>query len=443
MSIHFISGKPGGGKTLYAVRLIVDELVKGRRPIVTNVALKLGELNRYWQEKFPASYEREMGLVGTDASGPLRHISERVRIITEDDLPVFFTFRGRGVRLASVNNVEWKQGKRPDYGKVIDSGVMYVLDEVHIAFNSRAWADTGAEVLYYLSQHRKLGDDVVCITQSVANVDKQFRSVAQDFTYIKNLGKQKAGLFRLPALFVRSTYAQPATDTAKAMESGTFTLDVSGLASCYDTGVGVGIIGRAGADTQERKRGLHWLWFAVGVPILLVALFHYVPLALVHIMTPSRGVTSAPATHVPVSVAAVVAPVSAPAPVSVPSVPALAPVVSNLVDSAETLGVTNELYCTGYCKVGSDFVLFLSDGTTVDTDSGRVQTIEKTWVRVDGVRLSIKTASLVSARASVPPPRVESVDSEAPVIHAPILTGRHGNQFENLTVTPSVGRGHE
>jgi len=37
--------------------------------------------------------------------------------------------------------------------QVNDAGVFFVLDEVHIAFNSRAWAETGAEVLYYLSDH--------------------------------------------------------------------------------------------------------------------------------------------------------------------------------------------------------------------------------------------------------------------------------------------------
>ena len=41
MSIHFISGKPGGGKGLYCMKLILDELVKGRRPVVTNLPIKI------------------------------------------------------------------------------------------------------------------------------------------------------------------------------------------------------------------------------------------------------------------------------------------------------------------------------------------------------------------------------------------------------------------
>jgi hypothetical protein len=191
MSVHFISGKPGGGKTLYSVRLILDELVHGSRVIVTNVPLKLGELNKYIQERYPKAYERYFEFKIGDSSVAVadvgKHISERIILIDEDDLGKFFTYRGNGVRLKSVSNDEWRLGARPDFSVVKDPGVFYVLDEIHIAFNSRAWALTGNEVLYYLSQHRKLGDDVVCITQSVNNVDKQFRSVAQDYTWLNSV----------------------------------------------------------------------------------------------------------------------------------------------------------------------------------------------------------------------------------------------------------------
>jgi zona occludens toxin (predicted ATPase) len=188
--------KPGGGKTLYAVRLIVDELVRGSRPVITNVPLNLGRLNEFLQQKFSDAFASASARF-QDGSGVesgrecdayvaemAAHISNRVILLDEDDLPKFFTYRGGGVRLDSVSNQDWKAGKRPDFRAVKDRGVFYVLDEVHIAFNARAWADTGHEVLYYLSQHRKLGDDVICVTQSVNNVDRQFRSVAQDYTYI-------------------------------------------------------------------------------------------------------------------------------------------------------------------------------------------------------------------------------------------------------------------
>lgn len=376
MSIHFISGKPGGGKTLYSVRLIVDELVCGNRLIVTNVSIKLGELNKYLQDKYPAFYERQF------ISG-LTHISDRIKLIDEDELQTFFTHRGKGVMLKSVSNGEWKSGIRPDYSIVKDEGVFYVLDEIHIAFNSRAWADTGAQVLYYLSQHRKLGDDVICITQSVGNVDKQFRSVAQDYTYIKNLSKQKAGLFRLPSLFVRNTYAQPATDTSQAMESGTFTLDVSGIAAIYDTARGVGIHGRTGADTNHRKKGLPWWTFFIAVGVGTWLLVHYCPNILAKLFTPAPHQIK----HVPPPANHQTLP--SPPTNDVPSLvveKASAPVV---IPEHDQPSETNMVYCTGYFIFEKQVTVYLSNGSTVDSDSGRINEIGKNYVIIDRVRLPV------------------------------------------------------
>lgn len=255
MSVHFISGKPGGGKTLYAVRMIVDELVKGHRCVVTNVAIKPGALNEYLQREYP---ERLVDLLN------------RLVILDDDTTGAFWSHRGPGSSGPRVLTAdEWRAGVKPDYSGVKDSGVLYVIDEVHNFFNARAWMDTGKDVLFYLSQHRKLGDTVIAITQAIGNVDKQFRSVTQDYTYLRNMCKERYGYFKLPALFMRQTYLSPATDTSVPMESGTFRLDVSGLASCYDTAVGVGIHGRVG-DVGERTKGIPW-WVGVGLVILGVS----------------------------------------------------------------------------------------------------------------------------------------------------------------------------
>jgi len=53
MSLHFVSGKPGGGKSLYSMSLLQDELLHGDRLICTNLPLNLGELNAYLTEEFP------------------------------------------------------------------------------------------------------------------------------------------------------------------------------------------------------------------------------------------------------------------------------------------------------------------------------------------------------------------------------------------------------
>ena len=392
MSIHFVSGKPGGGKSLYGLKLITDEIIHGTRHIVTNVPLKLGRLNQYLQEHYPHAYQRRFcPEFQADPSAdtiqlkkPAVHITDAITILTEDELPKFFTFRANDVRLQSVNNQEWRQGKRPDFSQVKDNGVFYVLDEVHIAFNSRAWADTGSEVLYYLSQHRKLGDDVVCITQAIGNVDKQFRSVAQDFTYIKNLSKQRAGMFRLPSIFLRSTYAQPATDNSKAMESGTFRLDVTGLASCYDTAKGVGIHGRAGADMNHRKKGIHWLWFVVCLPLVLVLVLHYLPLVFVHVLSPAKPKQQS--ANVQPAAKRMETLQSENENKKAPRINQDASVYNSTEPSSAELPV---VVCVGVTQTPSRIIAFLSDGRTADSDEGEIQAYDKHKVRAFGTEFKL------------------------------------------------------
>ena len=449
MSIHFISGKPGGGKSLYGVRLIVDELIKGDRVIVTNVPLKLGEVNAYLQKNHPDVFARWYeakpdvldGLSPNSREFCLPTISDRIIVIDEDELPKFFTFRGEGVRLDSVNNQQWKQGVRPDFSKVKDKGVFYVLDEVHIAFNSRAWADTGNEVLYYLSQHRKLGDDVICITQAIANVDKQFRSVAQDFTYLRNLAKQRAGFFRLPGVFIRNTYTQPATDNSKPTETGTFTLDVAGMASLYDTAKGVGIHGRAGADTKSRKKGLHWMWFVVVAPVVIICTVHFLPKWVAWVMTPAGLRHSVPASH---------APAASPLPEqAVPFVPAVpqgavdprslsggSPAAAEPVFFGTAHGDTNAVVCTGYTVLFGQATVFFSDGSTAFSADGDVQEVRPHWVTCFGRRFRViagRSVAIVSESFAGDIRRSDQIPvSESPV---PVSDSPPVNQ---VMILPSI-----
>ena len=106
-------------------------------------------------------------------------------------------------------------------------------------------------------------------------MDGQFRRVAQDFSYIKNLGKQKEGWFRLPCYFLRRTYGSPVLNSSapgEVLEGGGFRLNVKGLASCYDSSAGVGILGGRAADIGERQKGLDWrlgIVMVIGVVLFL------------------------------------------------------------------------------------------------------------------------------------------------------------------------------
>jgi len=345
MAIHAISGKPGGGKSMYSVKLILEELIHGSRWIVTNVPLLLPALNTYLQENYP---KQSIDLFA------------RIRVIDDDMAAKFWTWRpkddGTWARIEVLTKKDWEEGKRPSYSHIEDRGVAYFIDEIHNFFNARAWMETGRDVLFYLSQHRKLGDTVVWITQAIANVDKQFRSVTQDYTYLRNLKKESMGIFRLPSIFVRKTYGSPATDTSQPMETGTFKLDVAGLGALYDTAAGVGIHGR-GADTSEKRGGLPWWVFLVGVPLLLLALAKFIPQLGAQFFTTQTAVQHAIAkTESTNQIAPVYVKSLTNNPTEITYKTAMAP-----ARTLQLLGPT--VYFTGFSLVGGNPTAYLSDGS--------------------------------------------------------------------------------
>jgi hypothetical protein len=209
--------------------------------------------------------------------------------------------------------------------------------------------------MYYLSQHRKLGDDVVLISQSIQNVDKQMRSVAQDFTYVRNLTKEQHGLFRLPALFIRRVFLElPTGPGVKAVQTGTFRLDVSGVAKCYDTAAGVGIVGSTGADTLERKRGLHWAYYVVGVLALIFVTVRFVPSAVASFFTrPLRAVPSASVQPLP----------------SGRGAGATFSGIKTLVEPASGPGLVSTNSVTGFARVGGYYMICVTGGRVFRTTS--------------------------------------------------------------------------
>lgn len=330
--IDFVTGKPGGGKTLYAVSLIVRELVETQRPVVTNVSLKLDELNAYLQERHPSA--------SVD-------LARRVVILEETQLSEFYRYRGAGKILgmrrdiASGSNGGKLEEVLPDLTTkdTEDVGCFFVLDEVHVAFSARQWTKiNSAGLLYYLSQHRKLNDDVLTISQSIELVDKQFRLTAQAFHVIRNQYLEKFKGMKLPGGFVRRSYLVPPTSpNAEPYEYAKTKLDRR-LAACYDTSGGVGIAGRGKPETAKKVRGLPLWTLGVALAAILIAAF-YVPDLLAWSMTRgasrAREATASEAVVPPASPARSTAEMLAvPAPVVRPSVVSDASHVSPLAPPA-------------------------------------------------------------------------------------------------------------
>lgn len=413
--IHAISGKPRGGKSLYAVRLVVDELLYGNRQIITNLPLKKGELNAYFQERYP---DRVVDVLN------------RVVILTDAETAEFWLHRGYPVEgLRRLTEAEWVQKKRPNYAGVKDNGVFYVIDEVHNFFNARAWAETGRDVLFYLSQHAKLGDTVIWVTQSIGNVDKQFRSVTQDYTYLRNMAKEKLGRFTLPNVFVRQTFTEPAGLNSQAMETGTFRLDVTGLCRLYDTAQGVGIHGRT-ADTAEKRKGIPW-WVAVILfPAVIWAFLWYSPQVIANLTKPKvteKQRQQLISTNVPAGL-------------KTPAEIEAMPTQSKEQTSTSGNEAANEVVCTGWSILNGKATAFLSDGTILRERDIERLTESAIYSKGKEYRLAVVLSQPQRQDVAMGQPEIVEGPKQTELPQPPQATSGHSSTRRNILVMPDGQR---
>lgn len=385
MAIHFISGKPGSGKSLYGVHLLLKEITGGHRNVVTNLPLHPGRLNEYLQQKYPLADLR---------------LLQRLTVLTEDQARIFWKFRGE------------------DDGKM---GVMYQLDELHLFFNARDWMQTGRECLHYLSQHRKLGDVVIAITQSVPNVDKQFRSVAEDFTVLRNEYTAKFGPFRGRGRFVRKTYLSEPTGSGhqEPFETASFTLDAKGIASCYDTAQGIGIHGNT-ADKGRKAKG--WsIWWVIPLGIGLASLAGIIPWFMAKgaaaIVTPDHVSLNNGSTAV-----AAIAKSSSEENAGISHA------------EARPFSTTGSIWVTGYVARGRKINVTLSDGRTLTERDDNLARVERNFIELKtGERLWLKSPIPLSEGAGVrvTPDRKDGVPPSEVI--ADSLTGSRSGGMESRT----------
>jgi hypothetical protein len=378
MAIIFFSGKPRGGKTLRAFWLIVEELKHGKRNVVTNIDIDLDALQWFMNEQ-----------------GVTCDVFKRVTLLTPEEVPEFYRHRGSGVVLDMTGDLKAPIAiEASTEHPVCGLGVLYALDELHIFFNARRWKDTGDACLWYLSQHAKLGDDVYAITQSIGNVDKQFRSVAQEFRYLRNFAKEKFGRFKAGNYFEERTYMQPVTtmtDTACNVEKFKLPKD---LAKCYRTAGGVGVPGGAAADVGRTAKGIPiWsLW--VGLAVLLCGLWwgsDYFPALLNSQLGSLSGqakkrVAAIPARNGPQM-----------PPVPLPNQPTAPP---------ETPEPARRVEVVGYALIEHGLPrVFLSDGRMLTEADGIAEIRPSVVVMRDGTRYAVQ-ASKVRPLSPMKPPGV-------------------------------------
>jgi len=348
MSVTFVSGKPGAGKSFRCVQLLIAALKDTNRVIVTNLPLNLPNLYAYLIQQHGQHFDAPA----------------RVRVLSESETMTFWLFYGIDAKLdinakTTHRSEDGKVWKVPDFSPRSGVRVLYIIDEAHLYFSARGYRENSDEGFWYLSQHRHFGDEVIFATQYVENVDKRFRTVAGSFIYMRNRTQSNlpilGGLIRSIPGFTQLTYPEPYRHGLQS--EGTFFLrcDFEGIGKCYDTSGGVGVAG-LGPEAKPKLRGFPW--WAGFVPLLLIAYALYrVPDMLSGLASRHSAVSIQPLAAVP-SVEPPVVPVNSPSVV----VNAIASPPERIIDYTRHL--LTHAHITGFAMVPGAGVLscWLSDG---------------------------------------------------------------------------------
>jgi len=410
--IEFYLGKTGGGKSYLALVEIAQflaEYVEGY--VVTNLSLKLGDLNAYLKETYP---HLEPDVVG------------RVRILTDAETRFFYLHRENGNDIAPTSLEEQKRLVFPEFEAASNRShhTLYVIDEAHIYFDAREWANVGPALNFFASQHRKFRCDIIFITQFLDQVEKRLRNHATQFRECQNFGLRKWAFWKLPSVFmVRLTYKAPPCPSENTV---THRINVK-LANCYDTTAGVGVKGGRAPERVRRKGWPFWTLPAAAC-VVGVAVAYLPDLFATKLLdrVGSAG-TASLAGHAP----------AAPKPSE--TKPA-SPAAVLPVQTANAMPVVERqsLVVVGYVVRGGMATLVLSDGRTLTEKDPEFGGLDKrgTGAWVDGRKIYMARPVY---RAPVPPAPVVSLPEAVP---APIseYKGEALPLISDEAASPTIGR---
>src|ERR1700677_4422161 len=166
--IEIFEGRIGGGKTYTAIERIANVLAQGE-VVCTNIRLKWDGLRAMIAKRARVEIEPDQVIqLGNDK------ISEFHRHVPWGDL------RGSG-----------------------KTRVLVVVDEAHLFFNARDWGKANRELLAFLTQSDKVSVDVIFISQSALNIDKQFMRLVLFIWRFRDLSK-----WHVPGLGIKYPFDQ-------------------------------------------------------------------------------------------------------------------------------------------------------------------------------------------------------------------------------------------
>jgi hypothetical protein len=181
MVTHII-GKLGSGKSLYAVKMIIDTLLQTEKHIYTNVRLR-----DFWDYKV-------VSMTRSTFKNLIRFILSPFisRNVYRSWLAKSYALRYH--YFTDINELvkaclELKTDK--------EHTRLFVWDEIHLELNAREWKSTSMKVIQFFSMSRKLGFDVLMITQLKSALDRQVRDLAEEVYELKNLANYRPLGYRI------------------------------------------------------------------------------------------------------------------------------------------------------------------------------------------------------------------------------------------------------
>lgn len=137
--IAIFTGTPGSGKSLHCAKQIRDNLIMGKKLVVSNMEI---------------------------ATEKLKHMRGQYIFLDNPEITP--------ERLIKISQ-DYSEGYIAK-----ESSIKLYIDEAQLLFNSRDWSRSDRmEWIRFFTQHRKLGYDVYLITQNDRMLDRQIRSLAQ------------------------------------------------------------------------------------------------------------------------------------------------------------------------------------------------------------------------------------------------------------------------
>ena len=419
----------GGGKSLWATTMCCHELEHSERFVVTDVPLILSApppgywtVSDYCQEfvKFPVSVSRRLVVLSPEQASEFwrflpaeafSHISPEV--FTEYGITFEENTWEHGTsRLLKLPNKPHDLFKEvPDFRfrtAIAENrrGCHYIIDEAHKKFPPMHYQRVGAQAEWYMSELRKLDDDLDWITQHPEKVDKNFRRNCTQWMQFQNMSR--ASLFMGVSLANRFRwhwYNQPElpTRTDKPTKSGWYTLDKKRRYHfLYKTMDGTGVSGGMLKESSMHKGRHPIIWVLAFVAIIVAA--YLLPRVIEKAITVGvggvakgfqNGLHKAAGNMLPASTTN--SPAPAPRPPSSYNLPPVRNPVAYQVrpqgmpGGIPSMGTDGGLYAVGVAVIPpNDLAVSMSDGSTLYRSKGEVQDVGSRYVKVLGMVLPIK-----------------------------------------------------